>query len=233
MPTRGEQEADDRQREDLLDTLAALVFAYLSLSVQAITLPALSKAWKQWAQEKRAKERTLEQAEQAEGLTRVEYDEGYDTLVFYVPLWAAQQQQLSDEQTQIFQLRAVFYGDTAAADWFGVEADGPHDHHSNLCAWAAHGGHLEVLRWLQDRGCVPPWQEWDMRVCEAAAERGDLGMLQWARANGCPWDAYTCSYAAGGGPALYGRGSTRCGMACRLRTSTKICNYAVQKQMNE
>ena len=37
-------------RESLLDTISALVFASLPLSVQAITLPALNKAWKQWAQ---------------------------------------------------------------------------------------------------------------------------------------------------------------------------------------
>jgi len=24
-------------------------------------------------------------------------------------------------------------------------------------------------------------------------------MLQWARAQGCPWDHWTCEYAAGGG----------------------------------
>jgi hypothetical protein len=49
-------------REGLLDTVAALVFAYLPLSVQALALPALSKAWKQWAQENRAQERALEEA---------------------------------------------------------------------------------------------------------------------------------------------------------------------------
>ena len=42
--TRGQaaREASEA-RESLLDTIAALVFAYLPLSVQAITLPALSK----------------------------------------------------------------------------------------------------------------------------------------------------------------------------------------------
>jgi hypothetical protein len=45
--------ASDR-RAGLLHAISALVFAYLPLSVQAITLPALSKAWKRWAQEQRA-----------------------------------------------------------------------------------------------------------------------------------------------------------------------------------
>ena len=52
-------------RESLLETVAALVFLYLPLSIQVITLPALSKAWKQWAHDQSAKERTLEQAERA------------------------------------------------------------------------------------------------------------------------------------------------------------------------
>ena len=30
-----------------------------------------------------------------------------------------------------------------------------------------------------------------------AAKYGHLVVLQWARANGCPWDEYTCSWAAG------------------------------------
>ena len=46
--------ASDRHA-GLLDTLAALVFDFLPLNVQAIALPALSKAWKQWAEEQRAR----------------------------------------------------------------------------------------------------------------------------------------------------------------------------------
>jgi hypothetical protein len=60
VSSEAEREASDR-RAGLLHAVAALVFAYLPLSVQAITLPALSKAWKQWAQDERAKERALEQ----------------------------------------------------------------------------------------------------------------------------------------------------------------------------
>jgi hypothetical protein len=32
-----------------------------------------------------------------------------------------------------------------------------------------------------------------------AAHNGQLEILQWARANGCPWNEYTCSYAARNG----------------------------------
>ena len=66
--TRGqaaEQACDEGdQQTGLLHTVALLVFAYLPLSIQAIAVPALSKAWKRWAQEEqRAKERALEAAE--------------------------------------------------------------------------------------------------------------------------------------------------------------------------
>ena len=61
----------------------------------------------------------------------------------------------------------------------------------DLCALAAQGGHLEVLKWLHENGY--PWNE---DTCELAARHGHLGVLQWARANGCPWDGWTCKYAA-------------------------------------
>ena len=35
--------------------------------------------------------------------------------------------------------------------------------------------------------------------CDDWARYGHLDCLQWARANGCPWDKWTCSYAAAGG----------------------------------
>ena len=62
------------------------------------------------------------------------------------------------------------------------------------CAWAAEGGHLEVLQWARLRLCP-----WNALTCVCAAKHGHLEMLQWARANGCPWDADTCAYAAEAG----------------------------------
>jgi hypothetical protein len=62
------------------------------------------------------------------------------------------------------------------------------------CAYAAEGGHLEIIQWARANGC--PWEEW---TCACAAEGGHLEILQWARANGCPWDKKTCEYAAKGG----------------------------------
>jgi len=48
------------------------------------------------------------------------------------------------------------------------------------CAWAAKGGHLDVLKWLR------PFCPWDARTCSYAAERGHLEVLRWARDHGCP-----------------------------------------------
>jgi hypothetical protein len=52
-----------------------------------------------------------------------------------------------------------------------------------LCAYAARGGHLEVLKWARENGCP-----WDEKTCAHAARGGHLKVLKWARENGCPWD---------------------------------------------
>ena len=41
-----------------------------------------------------------------------------------------------------------------------------------------------------------PWNEY---TCAYAAEGGQLAVLQWAREHGCPWDEATCAMAAKGG----------------------------------
>ena len=64
----------------------------------------------------------------------------------------------------------------------------------HLCAYAALGGHLEVLQWARANGCP-----WDSYTCHCAAEIGHLEVLQWAHSNGCPWDAQTKVCAAKGG----------------------------------
>jgi hypothetical protein len=40
-----------REASDRLHAVAAVVFTYLPLSIQAIAVPALSKAWKRWTEE--------------------------------------------------------------------------------------------------------------------------------------------------------------------------------------
>ena len=65
---------------------------------------------------------------------------------------------------------------------------------SGLCAYAAGGGHLEVLQWARGRGCP-----WNWKTYAWAGRNGHLEVLQWARAHGCPWDEKTCAYAARNG----------------------------------
>ena len=108
---RAAQEASEAHDSEL-NTVSELLLPYLPLSVQAITLPALNKAWKQFAIDARAKERALEQAVLAYR------GEHHVVKLFEVPAWAAQQQQqrLSVEQKRRFQLRAAAYGDISGVD---------------------------------------------------------------------------------------------------------------------
>ena len=62
---------------------------------------------------------------------------------------------------------------------------------SQVCCCAAAGGHLKVLQWAREHGC-----EWDALTCAYAAMDGNLRMLRWAHEHGCPWDVDTCFYAA-------------------------------------
>ena len=76
---------------------------------------------------------------------------------------------------------------------------------ASVCASAAVGGHLEVLIWARDQGCL--WEEdieekQGLDCCCLAAGNGHLEVLQWLRApggvaeHGCPWDSRTCEAAA-------------------------------------
>ena len=55
------------------------------------------------------------------------------------------------------------------------------------CAYAASGGHLEVLQWARANGAP-----WDERLAPKPREGGHLEVLQWARANGRSVDRRTC-----------------------------------------
>jgi hypothetical protein len=55
-------------------------------------------------------------------------------------------------------------------------------------------------------GCLPEkwhWERgncpWDKYTCSYAARGGQLEVLKWLREDDCPWDKYTCSAAADGG----------------------------------
>jgi hypothetical protein len=58
------------------------------------------------------------------------------------------------------------------------------------CAWAAEGGHLEILKWLHKQGC--PWNE---DACAFAARGDELDILIWLREQGCPWNGKMLSFA--------------------------------------
>lgn len=65
---------------------------------------------------------------------------------------------------------------------------------AHICANAARGGNLHILKWLREQGCP-----WDWQTCAQAARGGHLEVLTWARSNGCPWNANVCANAAMGG----------------------------------
>ncbi|WZN66230.1 putative ankyrin repeat protein [Chloropicon roscoffensis] len=80
-------------------------------------------------------------------------------------------------------------------------SQGPQEKLSKLwdegtCGWAAFGGQLEVLKWLQAKGCP-----WGIRTCSLAAQRGHLEVLQWMRGQDppCPWNSDVCYWAASKG----------------------------------
>jgi len=60
--------------------------------------------------------------------------------------------------------------------------------------FAAEGGNIEALQWLQAKGCI-----WDARTCAGAARWDTLEVLEWLLDNGCPWDSSTINAAARGG----------------------------------
>jgi len=64
---------------------------------------------------------------------------------------------------------------------------------TRVCAFAAFGGHLAVLRWAREQDPPCPWSSY---TCSQAAKAGQLEALQWARAHGCDWFAYDCDYLA-------------------------------------
>ena len=46
---------------------------------------------------------------------------------------------------------------------------------------AACSGNLELVQWLQGKGCP-----WDKNACSWAVDQGHVEVLRWLRENGCP-----------------------------------------------
>jgi hypothetical protein len=66
--------------------------------------------------------------------------------------------------------------------------------HKWTCWHAAKGGHLEMLKWLRENECLWPWE-----MTHYAARNGHIEVMQWLHENGCPWNWLTCADAARGG----------------------------------
>ena len=64
---------------------------------------------------------------------------------------------------------------------------------SIYCAFAASGGHENIVQCFWDTGCPM-----DTTVCSYAASNGHIKLLKWARAHGCPWNVGAVSGAAQG-----------------------------------
>ena len=76
------------------------------------------------------------------------------------------------------------------------------------CAWdawtfafAAEGGHLDVLILAAEHGCPmnADTPRLEGTVCRYAALGGHLETLKWAREHNFDWDVDTCAWAAGKG----------------------------------
>jgi hypothetical protein len=52
---------------------------------------------------------------------------------------------------------------------------------ADLCAAAADGGYLEVLKWARERNCP-----WDAETRRRAADGGHLEVLRWLDEQGAP-----------------------------------------------
>ena len=84
---------------------------------------------------------------------------------------------------------AAFHGHQAVLEYMAGLCDGASlvgldllkgDKPGELCAYAASGGHLELLKWLRLHGC-----EWG-RTITAAARRGHIAIVRYALEKNCP-----------------------------------------------
>lgn len=70
--------------------------------------------------------------------------------------------------------------------------------HNNVCNIAAKYGWMDLLIWIREKtGTVNcPWDRW---TCAYAAKYGHKHILKYLYEHGCPWDTLTYACAAGGG----------------------------------
>lgn len=77
------------------------------------------------------------------------------------------------------------HGRPAVNTRWALEQGCPFD--ETLCAGAARGGHLSLLRGARRRNFP-----WDTRTTLMAAAGGHIRVLKWARKNGCRWKLRNC-----------------------------------------
>ena len=70
----------------------------------------------------------------------------------------------------------------------------------NLSDWKAMDlGNVSLLKDRHSRGVLTSDSFLCVDTCAYAAKGGHLDVLKWARENGCPWDEWTCAFAASRG----------------------------------
>lgn len=70
---------------------------------------------------------------------------------------------------------------------------------SRIVMAAARGGHLHVLKWLQNAPGPGKGPNLTSEVLGSAAEGGHLDVIRWLRSKGCPWNELTSNKAAAAG----------------------------------
>ncbi|KAF8062643.1 histone deacetylase-like amidohydrolase [Scenedesmus sp. PABB004] len=153
----------------------------VSLRCPELPLAAVQEAWRaaqgdRWQQGRLARARAA--CGDVAGLTWLRAVCGYDILNMD---WGHRDWSVSWGATRAGQLAAMYRARIAMQALGGV------------CATAAHGGQLAVLRWARAQDEPAPWDLW---ACFRAAERGQLEALRWLRANGCPWERGECERVA-------------------------------------
>jgi|GEM_PF-2388217 len=90
--------------------------------------------------------------------------------------------------------RAARGGHQSVIDWLVENGCNKNLTDTLVCAAAARGGNLDILKWARAQGYV-----WDSRTCLEAARAGSIPVLEWARSEGCPWNARIALIAAAKG----------------------------------
>src|SRR5262245_50692313 len=78
-------------------------------------------------------------------------------------------------------VRLAAVGRLAVLQWAVEHCSRVPLHDTRICDAAAEGGHLDVLKWLRENGCL-----WGKDTCSNDAKGGHLDELNLLRETGCP-----------------------------------------------